>query len=77
MIEVIAAAGKGLSFICQGKRVTEFQPVRVSLNHDVAVKLQQGSLSRYVKPVSPPPKFVAPEPVEEKSKKKKIYNKEL
>jgi hypothetical protein len=71
---ITAVAGKGLNFKCQGKRVTEYKPVRVRLDHNVAVKLQNGSLVKYVKPIPPaPPKPV----VEEVKPKKKIYNKEL
>lgn len=37
-------AGKGYNFKIQGKRVTPEKPVQVMFNHDVKIKLKQGSL---------------------------------
>ena len=37
-------AGKDLEFWCQGKKVTENNVIRVSVNHDIQKKLNNGSL---------------------------------
>jgi hypothetical protein len=59
MIQVITGDPK-FKFHCQGKIANSETPIGVKVNHDIQVKLNEGTLKIYEKPV--PPKPVAPKP---------------
>lgn len=75
MIKVVTGSDK-LKFRCQGQLANSEKPIRVSLNHDIQVKLNEGSLKIYKEPApkptpAPAPKVEKPVKVEGEKKETK------
>lgn len=44
MSKIIVKAANGLEFWCQGKKVSPEKEVSITMNHDIACKISDGSL---------------------------------